>query len=135
MDSIQCLNFAEKWFNSIVNAILLTQKSIQTIIQFKLNSGDSIQKIIQGIYWYWFNQKSAKKCPKSVQQDKKNYQKLKIQIQYTIHSSISWYTSIQEIIQHQFFRNIQFKRLFNNIFSRKFNSEIDSKIWFWLYSI
>ena len=42
-DSIQCLNFAEKWFNTI----LLTQNSIQTIINFKINSADSIQNIIQ----------------------------------------------------------------------------------------
>ena len=42
-DSVQCLNFAKKWFNSIFDSILLTQNSIQTIIQFKINSGDSIQ--------------------------------------------------------------------------------------------
>ena len=46
-DSIQCLNFAEKWFNSIVNSRLPTQNSIQTIIKFKINSGDLVQKIIQ----------------------------------------------------------------------------------------
>ena len=46
-DSIQCLNFAEKWFNSIFDSILLTQNSIQTIIQFKINSADSIRKIVQ----------------------------------------------------------------------------------------
>ena len=40
---IQCLNFAEKWFNSIFDSILLTQNSIQTIFRFKRNSGDSIQ--------------------------------------------------------------------------------------------
>ena len=42
-DSMQCLNFAEKWYNSNC----LTQNSIQTIIWFKINSADSIQKIIQ----------------------------------------------------------------------------------------
>ena len=37
-DSIQCLNF---------DSILLTQNSIQTIIQFKINSGVSSQNKIQ----------------------------------------------------------------------------------------
>ena len=60
-DSIQCLNFAEKRFNSIFDSILLTQNSIpplfheinlrklktETDIQFKIISGGSIQKIIQ----------------------------------------------------------------------------------------
>ena len=46
-DSIQCLNFAETWFNSIFVSISLTQNSIQTIIQFKTNSTDLIQKILQ----------------------------------------------------------------------------------------
>ena len=32
------------------------------------------------------------------------------------------------IIQYIFFRNIQFKKLFNNFFPEKFNSKIDSKI-------
>ena len=67
-DSIQCLNFAEKWFNSIYDSILLTQNSIQTIIQFKINSGDSIQKIIQcnswGIIDTGWIRKVPKKCPK-----------------------------------------------------------------------
>ena len=46
-DSIQCLKLAEKWFHSIFDSILLTQNSIQTIIQFKIKSADSIRKIIQ----------------------------------------------------------------------------------------
>ena len=36
-DSIRYLNSAEKWFNSTFDSILLTQNSIQTIIQFKIN--------------------------------------------------------------------------------------------------
>ena len=46
-DSIKCLNFAEIWFNSIFDWILLARNSIQTVIKFKINFGDSIQKIIQ----------------------------------------------------------------------------------------
>ena len=46
-DSIQCLNFVEKWFKSIFDSIMVTQNSIQTIIQFKIKSADSIQKKIQ----------------------------------------------------------------------------------------
>ena len=42
-DSIQCLNFDDNWFNSIFDSILVSQNSIQTIIQFKINSSDSIQ--------------------------------------------------------------------------------------------
>ena len=42
-DSIQSLNFGKKGFNSIFNSILVSQNSIQTIIQFKKNCGDSIQ--------------------------------------------------------------------------------------------
>ena len=42
-DSIQSLNFGKIGFNSI----LVSQNSIQTIIQFKKNCGDSIQYIIQ----------------------------------------------------------------------------------------
>ena len=42
-DSIQCLNFAKNWFNSIFDSILVSQNSIQTIIQFKIICGDSIQ--------------------------------------------------------------------------------------------
>ena len=79
-DSIQCLNFAKKWFNSI-----------QIIIQFKINSDDSIQKIIQfdsqGII---DNGQIRKKC-KSVQNRQKGtfYQKVKILIKYMIYSFIS----------------------------------------------
>ena len=35
IDSIQYLNFAKKWFNSIFNSILFHKNSIQKIIQLK----------------------------------------------------------------------------------------------------
>ena len=46
-DSIQCLNFAKKWFIQYSIQYCFTQDSIQNIIQFKINSADPIQKIIQ----------------------------------------------------------------------------------------
>ena len=42
-DSIQCLNFAKKWFIQYSIQYCFTQDSIQNIIQFKINSGSSIQ--------------------------------------------------------------------------------------------
>ena len=73
--SDSCLNSAEKWFTSTFDSILLTQNSIQTIIQFKINSGDSIQKKIQcdsqGIIHTGRIRKVPKRCPKSL----KNRQK------------------------------------------------------------
>ena len=46
IDSIQCLNFAQNWFNSIFKSKLFHENSIQKIIQFKVvswkfNSKDS----------------------------------------------------------------------------------------------
>ena len=49
--SIQYLNFAKKWFNSIFNSILFHKNSIQKIIQFKKFQKNSIQKIIQFNKW------------------------------------------------------------------------------------
>ena len=46
-DSIQCLNFAKKWFIRYSIQYCFSLDLIQNIIQFKINSGDSIQKIIQ----------------------------------------------------------------------------------------
>ena len=40
-DSIQCLNFAERWFNSMLGTILLILNSNQTIIQIKLLSNSN----------------------------------------------------------------------------------------------
>ena len=90
------MNFAEKWFNSIFDSILFTKNSIQTIIKFKIISGDSIQNTIQfnsqgiidtGQIW-----KMPKKCPKGDQNKQKQgafYHKFKILIQYMILSFIS----------------------------------------------
>ena len=47
IDSIQYLNFAKKWFNSIFNSILFHKNSIQKIIQFNFFKENSIQNIIQ----------------------------------------------------------------------------------------
>ena len=41
-DSIQSLNFSKNGFNSIIDSILVSQNSIQTIVQFKKICGDSI---------------------------------------------------------------------------------------------
>ena len=46
-DSIQCLNFAKKQLIQYSTQCHFTQDSIQNIIQFKKNSADSIQKMIQ----------------------------------------------------------------------------------------
>jgi hypothetical protein len=51
IDSIQYLNFAKKWFNSIFNSILFHKNSIQKIIQFKKFQKNPIQKIIQINKW------------------------------------------------------------------------------------
>ena len=45
-NSIQCLNFAKKWFIQYSIQYGFAQDSIQNIIQFKKNSADSIQNII-----------------------------------------------------------------------------------------
>ena len=67
-DSIQCLNFAEKWFIQYLIQYWFAQDSIQNVIQFKKNSDDSIQKIIQfnsqGIIDAGRMRRSAQKLPK-----------------------------------------------------------------------
>ena len=74
-DSIQCLNVAGKLFNSIFDSISFTQNSIQASIQFKTNSADLIQKIIQfnshGIIDTGRIGKVPQNCPKSVQNRQK----------------------------------------------------------------
>ena len=42
-DSIQCLNFAEKWIIQYLIQYCFTQDSNQNIIQFKIHSSNSIQ--------------------------------------------------------------------------------------------
>ena len=70
-DSIQCLNFAKKWLIQYSIQYCFTQESIQTIIQFKKSSSDSIQKIIlfnsQGVINTGRVGKVPENCPKSVQ--------------------------------------------------------------------
>ena len=44
IDSIQCSNFAQNWFNSIFDSKSFHENSIQKIIQFKINCWDSIQQ-------------------------------------------------------------------------------------------
>ena len=67
-DSIQCLNFAKKWFIQCSIQYCFTEDSIQNIIQFNKNSADSIQKIIQfthqGIIDTGRIGKVPKSCPK-----------------------------------------------------------------------
>ena len=67
-DSIQCVNFAKKWFIQYLIQYCFTQDSIQNIIQFQKKSADSIQKIIQfnsqGIIDTGRIGKVPKKCPK-----------------------------------------------------------------------
>ena len=69
-DSVQCLNFAKKWFIQYLIQYCFTQDSIQNIIQFKKKSADSIQKIIQlnsqGLFDTGPIWKVPKNCPKSV---------------------------------------------------------------------
>ena len=77
IDSIQCLNFAQNWFNSIFNSKLFHENSIQKIIQFKIvswkfNSKDySIQNKS-----LWFNS-----------------------IDYSIQNKALWFNSINYSIQ------------------------------------
>ena len=74
-DSVQCLNFAKKWFIQYLIQYCFTQDSIQNIIQFQKKSADSIQKMIQfnsqGIIDTGRMGKVPKNCPKSVQNRQK----------------------------------------------------------------
>ena len=75
-DSIQCLNFAKKWFIQYSIHYCFTQDSIQNIVQFKKNYADSIQKIIkfnsQGIIDTGRGEgKVPKNWPKSVKKRQK----------------------------------------------------------------
>ena len=73
-DSIECLNFAKKWFIQYSIQYRFTKDSIQNIIQSK-KSVDSIQKIIQfnsqGITDAGRLGKLPKNCPKSDQNRQK----------------------------------------------------------------
>ena len=116
-DSIQCLNFAKKQLIQYSTQYHFTQDSIQNIIQFKKKSADSIQKIIQ------FNSqriidtgrigKVPKKWPKNVQ----NGQKRGLFIKNGTYRFKIWFI-------HSFHDKIQFKGLFNIIFSEILNRKI-----------
>ena len=137
-DSIQYLNFAKKWFIQYSIQYCFTQDSIQNIIQFKINSGDSIQNIIQFNSQGMINTGRIGKVPKNVQ----NRQKRGLIIKNGKYRFKNWAI-------HSFHDKIQFKGLFNIIFSgifnsknysiiffpRKFNSKIYSKFLIWLDSI
>ena len=120
--------------HSIFDSILLYPWFNRNIIQFKSNSVDSIQKIIQ------FNSQGIivtgriGKVPKNCQKSVKNRQKkrglftkngkyrFKIWLIHSFHDKIQF----KRLFNIIFFRNIQFKKIFNNFFSRK----IQFKNWF-----
>ena len=141
-DSIQCLNFAKKWFIQYSIQYCFTQDSIQNIIQFKINSGDSIQNIIQFNSQGMINTGRIGKVPKNWPKSVQNRQKRGLIIKNGKYRFKNW-------VIHSFHDKIQFKGLFNIIFSgifnsknysiiffpRKFNSKIYSKFLIWLDSI
>ena len=118
-DSIQCLNFAKKWFIQYSIQYCFTQDSIQNIIQFKINSCDSIQNIIQFNSQGMINTgrigKVPKNCQKSVQNRLKgDFSSKMANIDLNmIHSFFLRWKSI-----HSFYDENQFKGLFNIIFFR-----------------
>ena len=141
-DSHQCLNFAKKWFIQYSIQYCFTQDSIQNIIQFKINSGDSIQNIIQFNSQGMINTGRIGKVPKNWPKSVQNRQKRGLIIKNGKYRFKNW-------VIHSFHDKIQFKGLFNIIFSgifnsknysiiffpRKFNSKIYSKFLIWLDSI
>ena len=141
-DSIQYLNFAKKWFIQYSIQYCFTQDSIQNIIQFKINSGDSIQNIIQFNSQGMINTGRIGKMPKNWPKSVQNRQKRGLIIKNGKYRFKNW-------VIHSFHDKIQFKGLFNIIFSgifnsknysiiffpRKFNSKIYSKFLIWLDSI
>ena len=141
-DSIQYLNFAKKWFIQYSIQYCFTQDSIQNIIQFKINSGDSIQNIIQFNSQGMINTGRIGKVPKNWPKSVQNRQKRGLIIKNGKYRFKNW-------VIHSFHDKIQFKGLFNIIFSgifnsknysiiffpRKFNSNIYSKFLIWLDSI
>ena len=116
-DSIQCLNFAKKWFIQYSIQYCFTQDSIQNIIQFKINSGDSIQNIIQFNSQGMINTGRIGKVPKNWPKSVQNRQKRGIFIQNGTYGFKTWFI-------HSFHDKIQFKGLFNIIFSGIFNLNI-----------
>ena len=108
-DSIQFLNFAKKWFIHYSIQYCFTQDSIQNIIQFKS----------QGIIDTAQIGKVPKNCPKSVQIRQKRglfikngRYRFKIWFIHSFHDKIH----LKGLFDINSFRNIQFKKLFNNRF-------------------
>ena len=138
IDSIQYLNFAKKWFIQYSIQYCFTQDSIQNIIQFKINSGDSIQNIIQFNSQGMINTGRIGKVPKNWPKSVQNRQKRGLFIKKGKYRFKNW-------VIHSFHNKIQFKGLFNIIFSGIFNSKnysiiffpgkFNSKILIWLDSI
>jgi len=138
-----CLfEFCQKWFTQYLIQYCFTQDSIQNIIQFKINSGDSIQNIIQFNSQGMINTGRIGKVPKNWPKSVQNRQKRGLIIKNGKYRFKNW-------VIHSFHDKIQFKGLFNIIFSgifnsknysiiffpRKFNSKIYSKFLIWLDSI
>ena len=141
-DSIQYLNFAKKWFIQYSIQYCFTQDSIQNIIQFKINSGDSIQNIIQFNSQGMINTGRIGKVPKNWPKSVQNRQKRGLIIKNGKYRFKNWVIhSFHDKIQFNGLFNIIFsgilisKKLFNNLFPRKFNLKIDSRILIWLDSI
>ena len=122
-DSIQYLNFAKKWFIQYSIQYCFTQDSIQNIIQFKINSGDSIQNIIQFNSQGMINIGRIGKVPKNWPKSVQNRQKRGLIIKNGKYRFKNW-------VIHSFHDKIQFKGLFNIIFSGIFNSKNYSIIFF-----
>ena len=141
-DSVQCLNFAKKWFIQYSIQYCFTQDSIQNIIQFKKKSADSIQKIIQFICQGIIDTGRMGQVPKNYLKNVQNRLKKGLFIKYGKYRFKIWFI-------HSFHDKNQFKGLFNIIisgifnsknylmifFPGKFNSRIDSKFLVWLESI
>ena len=135
------------WFNSMFE---FCRKMIQFYICFniapsksiQINSGDSIQNIIQFNSQGMINTGRIGKVPKNWPKSVQNRQKRGLIIKNGKYRLKNW-------VIHSFHDKIQFKGLFNIIFSgifnsknysiiffpRKFNSKIYSKFLIWLDSI
>ena len=115
-DSIQCLNFAKKIIHSIFDSILLYPR-------FKINSGNSIQKIIRFNSRGMINTGRIGKVPKNWPESVQNRQKRGLIIKNGKYRFKNW-------VIHSFHNKIQFKGLFNIIFPGIFNSKNFSIIFF-----
>ena len=119
--------FCQKLFNSIFDSILLTQNSIQTIIQFKINSSDSIQKKTQLNSQRIIDTGKIRKVAKRVSKIDKRGLLIKIQNIDSIHDSFIHFriNSIQKNIQNHFFFEYSIKKI---IIQQLFFQKIQFKI-------